>query len=147
MNRKGLDAVVTTLLIILLVLVAVGIIWVVVRNVVQQGSEQIDVSAKCLAVDLRAVSVNPVSGQDGNYTVQLRRAAGGEPLGGVKVTIFNDTANSGVVDFGAAPDELETSSQVVNSGVLDANKIEYTAYFIDSSGNEQPCSQTGTFSF
>lgn len=37
MNKKGLDAVVTTLIIILLVLVAVGIIWVVARNVVQQN--------------------------------------------------------------------------------------------------------------
>src|SRR3990167_792910 len=55
MDKRGLDAVVTTLLIILLVLVAVGIIWVVVRNVVQQGSEQIDINARCLSVDLQAV--------------------------------------------------------------------------------------------
>ena len=148
MNRKGLDAVVTTLLIILLVLVAVGIIWVVVRNVVQQGSEQIDVSAKCLAVDLRAVSVNDGStdGNLTNYTVTLKRAAGGEALGGIKVTLFNDTANSGVIDFGAAIAELETTTKTI-VGVTNANKIEYTAYFIDSSGNEQPCSQTGAFNF
>jgi flagellin-like protein len=50
MEKKGLSAVVTTLIIILLVLVAVGIIWVVVRNVVEEGGSTIDLSVKCLDV-------------------------------------------------------------------------------------------------
>jgi len=148
MNKRGLDAVVTTLLIILLVLVAIGIIWVVVRNVVQQGSEQIDISARCISVDLQAVSVAPVSNQSGNYSVTLRRGAGGDAIGGVKVTLFNDTVNSGVLEFGDALDVLETSTQVVATpGVTAANKLEYTAYFVDASGNDQVCSQTGSFNF
>ena len=146
MNKRGLDAVVTTLIIILLVLVAVGIIWVVVRNVIQQGSEQIDISSKCLSVDLKAVGVSPVVTQVGNYSVTLRRASGGDAIGGVKVTLFNDTANSGVLEFGDAVDELETSTQTV-VGVTGANKLEFTAYLIDASGNQQLCSQTGTFTF
>jgi len=146
MNKRGLDAVVTTLIIILLVLVAIGIIWVVVRNVVQQGSEQIDISAKCISVDLKAVSVAPVVAQAGNYSVTLRRAAGGDAIGGIKVTLFNATDNSGVLDFGDALDELETSTRTV-VGVTAAERLEYTAYFIDASGNEQLCSQTGTFDF
>ena len=40
-SKKGLSAVVTTLIIILLVLVAVGIIWVVVQNIVTEGAESI----------------------------------------------------------------------------------------------------------
>ena len=144
MNKRGLDAVVTTLLIILLVLVAVGIIWVVVRNVVQQGSEQIEISSKCLAVDLRAVSVANTSLTD--YSVTLNRRAGGDAIGGVKVSLFNDTANSGVRDFGVTLDELDTKTQTV-VGVTGANKLEFTVYFVDASGNEQPCSQTGTYTF
>jgi len=144
-SKRGLDAVVTTLIIILLVLVAVGIIWVVVRNVVQQGSEQIDITSKCISVDLSAVSVNETSA--GVYDVTLKRNAGGDAIGGVKVSLFNSTANSGVIDFGTALGELETVTQSVNGTVTDANKLEYTAYFLDSSGNEQLCSQTGTFNF
>ena len=146
MDKRGLDAVVTTIIMILLVLVAIGIIWVVVRNVVQQGSEQIDINSKCLAIDLRAVSVVPTVGQAGNYSVTLRRGAGGDVIGGVKVAIFNDTANGGVVEFGDALDQLETSTQTV-VGVTGANKIEYTAYFVDASGNPSVCSQTGSFTF
>jgi len=147
-SKKGLDAVVTTLIIILLVLVAVGIIWVVVRNVVQSGSEQIDITSKCLSVDLSAVSVNETSA--GVYDATLKRNAGGDAIGGVKVVLFNSTgSNSGVLDFGVALDELATSTQSVDtvSGVVDANKLEYTAYLLDSSGNEQLCSQTGVFNF
>ena len=145
-NTKGLSAVVTTLIIILLVLVAVGIVWVVVRGVVDQGSEQLELSSRCLAIDLEAVSVVPVSGEDGNYTVTLKRNAGGEDLGGVKVTLFNSTDNSGVADFGTAPAELATESQKV-VGVTGAERLEYTAFFTDASGNEQLCSQTNTFNF
>ena len=146
MNKKGLDAVVTTLIIILLVLVAIGIIWVVVRNVVQQGSEQIDISAKCISIDLKAVSVVSVTGQPGNYSVTLRRLAGGDALGGVKVNVFNATSSSGVKEFGIAISALNTETRVV-TGVTGANRIEFTPYFIDASGNDQVCSQTGTYSF
>ncbi|MEK6841788.1 MAG: hypothetical protein AABX91_01410 [Nanoarchaeota archaeon] len=146
MNKKGLDAIVTTIIIILLALVAIGIIWAVLRNVVQQGADQVDNNAKCISVDLKAVSVVPVVGQSGNYSVTLRRAAGGEAIGGVKVNIFNATANSGVSDFSVTLAPLDTKTQTV-VGVTGANKIEYTAFFTDASGNEQACSQTGTFSF
>ena len=78
-NKRGLSDVITTLIIILLVLVAVGIIWVVVRNVVQSGSEQIDITTRCVAVDLRAVSVTSVEGQAGNYTVTPSPRSTGSP--------------------------------------------------------------------
>ena len=145
-NKRGLSAIVATLIIILLVLVAVGIIWVVVRNLIDTGAEQIEISTKCLAVDLRAVSVVPVSGED--YTVTLRRASGGEMIDGVKISVFNTTDNSGVLDpvnF-EDMDVLETKSGVVTA-VENADRMEYTAYFLDDSGNKVPCGQTSSYSF
>jgi len=148
MEKKGLSAVVTTLIIILLVLVAVGIIWVVVRNVVETGAEQIDINTKCVAVDVRAVSVAPVAGVDGNYTVSLNRKAGGGDIGGVKVNLFNDTSSSGVVDFGIAIEELNTETKEIDtSGVTGGDRIEFTVFFLDASGNEQLCTQTNSFEF
>ena len=148
-NKRGLSAIIATLIIILLVLVAVGIIWVVVRNVIQGGAEQVDISTKCMAVDVRAVSVNETS--SGIYDVALKRFAGGEDIAGVKVALFSDTDNSGVLDFGIALDELQTSTQSVNTSegiyVTGANKLEFTVYFKDESGNEVLCSQTGSFTF
>ncbi|HEB47141.1 MAG TPA: hypothetical protein ENI22_01595 [Candidatus Pacearchaeota archaeon] len=146
-GKRGLSAVITTLIIILLVLVAVGIIWVVVRNLLQEGAEQIDISAKCLSVDMSAVSVTAVANASGDYSVTLKRKAGGDAIGGIKLTLFNSTDNSGVMEFGLALTELETRTQPIAAGVTNANRLEYTAYFVDSSGNEQLCSQTSTFNF
>ena len=59
-HKKGLSTVITTLIIILLVLVAVGIIWVVVRNTVEEGVSQIDFGSECLKVDVKATAVEKV---------------------------------------------------------------------------------------
>ena len=144
MNTKGLDAIVTTIIIILITLAVVAVIAVVVRNFAQQGAAQIDISAKCLNVDLTAVSVASVANQSGNYTVTLKRASGGDAIDGVKVTLFNATANSGVLEFGTGMAQLETKNKNVATSVTGANKLEYTAYFNDASGNAKACSQTGT---
>jgi len=147
-NKRGLSAIVATLIIILLVLVAVGIIWVVVRNVIQEGAEQVEISTKCIAIDLRAVSVAPVAGSPESYFVTLKRFAGGEAIGGVKIALFNETANSGVLDglFLVLP-QLETETETVAAAITNASRLEYTVYFIDASGNERLCPQTNSYSF
>ena len=150
-NKRGLSAIVATLIIILLVLVAVGIIWVVVRNLIQEGAEQVDIGTKCMAVDIRAVSVVPVVGEAESYSVTLRRTAGGEVLGGIKIVLFNDTANSGVLnkfnETATLLGELDTRTEIVAAGITNANKLEYTVYFTDESGTEALCSQTNSYSF
>jgi len=148
-NKRGLSAIVATLIIILLVLVAVGIIWVVVRNLIQEGAESIDIGTKCIAVDVRAVSVTPVVNEAGNYSVTLRRTAGGEAIGGVKISLFNNTVNSGVLEFGIALTELQTATQPIDTGgnVTGADRLDYTVYFIDASGNDALCSQTNSYTF
>ncbi|MEK6904296.1 MAG: hypothetical protein AABW87_01760 [Nanoarchaeota archaeon] len=154
-NKKGLSDIVTTLIIIVLSLVAIGIIWVVVRNLVESGAEQIDVSQKCLSVELSAVRVNESS--SGVYDVTLKRGSDSQGDIGVKVNIFQGTTlNSGVLNFGAVGDldAIGTTTKTVNTNadtatpVIGGDKIEFTAFFLDdASGNEQLCSQTKSFPF
>ena len=147
-NTRGLSAIVATLIIILLTLVAVGIIWVVIRNMVQSGAEQIDISTKCTAVTLSAVKVNVTTPEGNTYAVTLHRGSDSQEDLGVKVNIFNSTDNGGVQVWGAVGD-LDALGTVTKSvtGVTGANKIEYTSYFTDDSGNDQLCSPTQTFTF
>ncbi|MEM3091949.1 MAG: hypothetical protein QXD05_02375 [Candidatus Pacearchaeota archaeon] len=146
-NNKGLSDVLAALIIILLVLVAVGIIWIVVRNVVQQGSEQFDFERKCLAIDLRAVGVESISGEPGNYSVTLRRAAGGDNIAGIKVALLNATGDSSqILEFGTLSPTQEAKRKI-SAGILNASRLDYTPYFIDASGNQRLCSQTGQFNF
>lgn len=150
-NKRGLSTIIATLLIILLTLVSVGIIWVVIRNVVQSGTNQVDLSQKCIAVELSAVTVNETSA--GNYAVTLKRGSDSQGDLGVKVNVFNATNNSGIRDFGSFGelDALGTLTKNVTtyplSIVPNGVKVEFTAFFHDDSGNDQLCSQTGSFTF
>jgi len=86
MKKKGLSTVVTTLIIILLVLVAIGIIWVVISNVITQGSEQIFLDKFTMDLDLKNVNANNGSN---TVTMDVKRNAGKGDLYGLKF-IFND---------------------------------------------------------
>ncbi|MBU2616815.1 MAG: hypothetical protein KKB79_02430 [Nanoarchaeota archaeon] len=142
-DRKGLSEIVATLIIILLVIIAIGIIWTVVRNVITGGTEQIALSTKCNAVDITAVSVVPQD--DGEYSVRLARGADSEEaVEGVKITFYNNETNSLSTEFGDTLSPLEQKTQVVNSTLWpesnwNATKITYTAYFISDSGEVQLC--------
>jgi hypothetical protein len=158
-NKKGLSTIVATLLIILLTLVAVGIIWIVIRNVVQTGTDQVDVDSKCLAASVEATRVtNDTPANRPNYEVTILRNGGDDPLGGVKL-VFTDadgTANA-VKDVkinstaGWKLDALQSKTVVVTqadlAGVDWPNKVSVVVYFLDSSGNEQLCSTANQFTF
>ncbi|MBU1501792.1 MAG: hypothetical protein KJ905_03405 [Nanoarchaeota archaeon] len=152
-NKKGLSAVVATLIIILLVLVAVGILWVVIRNVIQGGADTIELSQKCLEVKLEASGVSPVGETSGIYSVTLARKAGGSDPIRVKLNFFNATGNvnSGIIDFGTTLNVLDTktNSSITTktdgstaTNITVANKMEYTIYFVNDLGEEQICEST-----
>jgi hypothetical protein len=149
MKKRGLSAIVTTLIIILLVLVAVSGIWVVVSNFLDAGTETIELTEKCLEVDLSLVSVVPGSVAD-DYDVTLKRNAGGDTIGGIKLNIFSGTESSGVLDFGTpavALGELETQMETITTDITAANRLEYTVFFLDVSGAEQLCPTTNSKDF
>jgi flagellin-like protein len=142
-NKKGVSAIVATLIIVLLVIVAAGIIWVVIRNIVQSGAEQVEFGQKCLEVNLEYVSVaesaDAECGEDDTgYDVTLRRTAGGDEIAGVKISLLSSTESSELQDFGVIG-ELETKTAEICVEVDDADKIEFTAYFEDSAGNPVYC--------
>lgn len=146
-DKKGLSTVVTTLIIILLVFVAIGIVWVVVRNVVTQGSTQIDVGAKCISSSVKATSVDCATPTA--CDVQLKRDLGNDDIGGVYLVFYDSLGNAGspvAVSGDIATLGSKTASSI-NSGLTTPDKVEVTVYFLDDSGNEQLCSSPSTFSF
>jgi len=138
-NKRGMSMIVSTLIIILLVLVAIGIIWVVVKNLIDSGVEQIDYNTKCLDVDVKATSLINTSAT--NYKIILSRTGSGEEIAGVKLVFFNasDDASS-VIDVEGNIEPLATVTKSVEGEIENVNKVELTAYFEDASGNEKYCS-------
>jgi hypothetical protein len=147
MEKRGLSTIVATLIIVLLVLVAVGIIWVVIRDMVEGGAEQIDITNKCLAIELQALSVNETPA--GVYDITIERRSGGEEIEGIKVNIINDTDSSGLIDFPAIT-QADQETAVINTSasgneLVNGITMQYTPFFKDASGNEQLCSQSRTY--
>lgn len=146
-NTKGLSTVVTTLIIILLVLVAVGIIWGVVNNLLGRSTGTIETSTKCLDVSVQATKVAPGSALD-TYNVTLYRApTGGDEQIGAKLVFVSENDNSEAIDFGMMLDQLDRRTTEIDAGIENATSVEVTTYFEDESGKETFCPTTRTFEF
>ena len=153
MNKKGLSTIVTVLIIILLTLVAIGIIWGVVDNLLSKSKSSVESSTKCLDVDMKATAVTHAAGT-GIYNVTIKRAATGEGMFRAKVVISGPTGTGNVIDCvdatGVAFDfnPLDTKvCKVTGYGITDGNKVEVTPYYLDDSNAEKLCPTTKTFEF
>jgi hypothetical protein len=146
-QKKGLSTVVTSLILILLVLVAIGLIWLVIRNLVEEGSGQIEIGTKCLQIDIRATAVTCASSSDCNVT--LTRRSGGDDIGGVVLVFENDTQETTAAPIDV-PGDIEVLTSATETGVdskiTSPTKVKVTAYIKDSAGEPQYCSTT-EFSF
>ena len=149
-NKKGLSTVVTTLIIILLVLVAVGIIWGVVNNLLSKSSDTIESSTKCLDISVKGLRVvyDP-SDSTGDYNVTLQRSgSGGNEDIYAKVIFYSDANNSAVLDWDTALRPLDTkTTPFLDTGVANASRLEVTPYYLDDTGNEKICASGTTTTF
>jgi hypothetical protein len=148
-NKKGLSTIVATLLIILLTLVAVGIIWVVIRNVVQGGTDKVDVDTKCIQSNVVATNVQNNSGAD-SLDVTLSRQGGTDEIGGVKLVFMNDSETTSYVanvPGNIAPLSTVTKNVSISSDLVNISKVNVVVYFLDDSGKEQLCSNSNPFEF
>ena len=154
-NKRGLSTIVVTLIIVLLSLVAVGVVWVVVRGIINTGTQGVEINSKCLAVTVEASKVNCSNGAT-NVTCDVtltRTGTGNDQIAGVKL-LFRDTVrgvNSPLISKSGDVQALVGKTYTgINTGIPIANtpdEVDVTAFFQDSSGNEQLCSQTSSFTF
>jgi len=104
-NHKGLSAIVATLIIILIALVAVVIVWVAVNNIIQRGAEQIETGQFTLDLQIKAAQV-----QNGNITVVVVRRNPGEGEFVGMNFVFSDGQNSETIREDTVLNELEERS-------------------------------------
>lgn len=144
-SKKGLSDVVTTLIIILLSLVAIGIIWVVVNNILEGGASTTDINAKCLEVSIKATSVS-CTGAVCNVT--YKRSAGGDDIEGIVVILSNGVAsNQTKIPGNVASLATKTLTDFATGLSPVPNTAEIAAYFIDDAGVQQTCGAGGKFEF
>ena len=142
-NKKGLSAVVTTLIMILLTLVAVGMIWLVVTNIVGDTTDRIGSLTECIDAKIEVTAVNCADGGNSSLCdVSLYNDAGGKLVDGVRLVFYNSTdTSSAEVYFDDDIGELKTVTKNKDSGINSSNKIEAFVYVEDASGKKSLCEQ------
>lgn len=155
-NKKGLSDIVITLLIVVLSLVAIGGVWFVVKNVLNNGSQQTDITAKCLRTEVQATKVvcdAPIATGNHQCTVSLVKT-GTDVISGVKLVFKNvtsgDQSSEAVDSAGDVAEIVGRDTAKVDTKVATTKgltSVEVVPYFTDTSGNVQLCQQRNPFSF
>ena len=129
-NKKGLSEAVMTVIMIALVLVAVGVIWVVVQNILAKSATNIDYNQRCLGI-----TIEPTSFDVATNTVTVERTTGstGDPINGFEVTLSSATASGAPQPFSG---DVAVSRTIIvdqaDSIIADANKVSVRLYFDDT---------------
>lgn len=149
-SKQGMSTIIVTIIMIILVLTAVGVIWVIVQGVLEEGSSDIDLNIKCLKVNLVATKLDCAAASTCDVT--LNRKSSGDTFDGIKLIFSNSTSGNvgtNVADYSGNIPELGTT--VVTSlthGLTSPEKpntVEVVAYFLSESGKEQICPQSKSF--
>ncbi len=154
-NRKGLSKIVITLMVILLSLVAIAIVWVVVRNIIEGGTKEAAVSLKCLNTNVKVIKANCSDGQTNKFcdVTLMRSGSGSSVIGGVKLVFKNETADkiSGVIDVAGNIETLIGKKETgIDTGIANSDgvdRVDVAVYFKDESGEQQVCQQINSFKF
>ncbi len=131
MGKRGLSGVVTTLIMILLTLVAVGMIWLVVKNILESSADEADIGKLTLKLSIENVKIG---GNDVNITV--KRSPGKGEMTSIKFVLKNSTYSVGVVKEGSLV-ELESKTFVINAtkeGITPSSITEISMYAITKTG-------------
>ncbi len=125
-DKRGLSEVVVTLIIILLVLVAIGIVWVVVRNIIQSGAEDIGSGKFLFNMEINSASIN-----GNNLIVNVFRKPGVGSLEGIKFALegIGGLKNIDNTSAEAKLDELESGSFTIDYAELGLTSVEKVSIY------------------
>jgi len=141
-NKKGLSGIVTTLIIILLVLAAVGLVWKPISDMLSGGTSSMSKSTLCTGLDFK-INKAEVSGTDVEVTIE-RGATAKDQDPGVKVVMY-DNAGSSVVAATSSETWSILQKQMVTVGMDTLTDVEsvkvYPVFTDEETGEEVVCDQ------
>jgi hypothetical protein len=143
-NKRGLSTIVITLIIIVLALVAVGILWAVVSNILQKNSNQANLGLTQFTLNL---DITNAYEQGGNININVMRAVGSGELTKIKF-ILSDNANSETIIQDSSMKELDAVSFVIHPTSLtsaEITSVSVAPVFKSSDGSEITGSITDTY--
>jgi len=137
MKKRGMSAVVTTLIIILLAIVAIGIVWVVVKNIINQGKDEITLTGLTLDLEIMKASYD---NDAGILSVTVKRNPGDGNLVGINFVIGNEdnsvvvTRDTTLAELGVKTFTFDENSDLI--GIEEITSISVAPIFESPSGKE-----------
>ena len=138
MNKKAMSEIITTVIMVVLVLVAVGVVWTIVNGLIKGKAGEVDFTAKCLELD---ITIENALCTGTTCDVVLKRGTKGTTPSGFIFVFSNETA-SAQDDEEAQLEILETSTFHLSGIILNnVNKVEVRAYYLDELEEKEICPQ------
>lgn len=132
-NKRGLSEIVTTLIMVLLGIVIVGVIWAVVSGLVNNTRAQAELSSKCQD---SAISITYADCTGTTCTITVKRDQGTDTIAGVLVTIKGAQGATAVNK--SAGDLTIGTTRTVTIEDNTASSVEAKMY-LDNGGKEFYC--------
>jgi len=134
-NKQGISPIVATVLIVLLVIAAVGLMWGPIKNVIQGSGDEIESS--CLLADVEIVSATYAGGV---LTVVVKNA-GSKEINGVQ-------AVAGTEDPVESNDALEINGQVpISITTAEGTGTVSAASIMGTGDDKQVCPSSDTVDY
>lgn len=92
--RRAMSTIVVTLILTLLVLVAIGIVWVVARNIIEGGVEDVSLGGFTINLEIKNAYI-----EENNLIVDVKRNSGQGNLVGIKFIFYNGTNSEDVEEM------------------------------------------------
>lgn len=140
-NKKGLSAIVATLLIILLAIIAFSIVSVVIKSTVGDSTEKISLGQKCLDIEIHSTGITKEVGTN-YYNIGFTRTNSGETIDGMKVVLTDSKGNIIKEDLVKEIEPLskwKENMSFSNGKDFIPAKITMIPYFMKASGDLYYC--------
>jgi hypothetical protein len=137
MDNKGISQIITTILIIALVMVSIGIVWAVIQNIVSQQSEDIESGLERISLFIVGSSVE-ISESEVSLVVQ--RDVGAGNLQEIRIILYDENGESQSTDVDASGlGELGSKKfEADRNELATITKISIAPIAVSSSGKKTP---------
>ncbi|MDD5012556.1 MAG: hypothetical protein PHQ66_02855 [Candidatus Nanoarchaeia archaeon] len=89
-NKRGLSTIIITMILILISLVAIGVFWVVVNNLIKGGTEDINLGRLTFSAEINRVLVDNSSN---NMSILVKRNSGEGNVTKMKFIFYSENDN------------------------------------------------------
>ena len=136
MNNRGVSMIVSTMIIILLVIVAIGIVWFVARGVLQGGADEVSLGKFLIDLEIKKAYVD--DGDSNLVHVTVERGGGEGVLKGINFVFSNDEESKTVQEM-VSLKQLESKTFDINIGSLGilATEVSIVPVYESDTGKEK----------